>query len=291
LVLLGSVCLYVSIFTWTLYNNDDSCRAIPWLLGVGFVLMFGSLFAKTWRIERIFCTKFKEQVKLVNQRISAVSLLIIIGIACGIEITILIIWMSVHSPSSLVLTPDIYRPSKNYTICSTDDTSWIFIGLLLGYHSILLGWGVYLAYRIRNVTRVLFNESKLIGFAIYNGAVFAVVVSVVQAVQAADREALFVVRSMGILIGTGLSVAVLFIPKLHYIRKGYNMNTGAPRLSFFISNKAQHRLMNRIKELEQLLKANNIPLPVQALEDESNATSPSSSKELESKRQGSIDFS
>lgn len=72
LMLLGALIGYIAIILanididrtsdgMTLYTQ--LCRAQYWLLGLGFVLMFGTLALKTWRIGRIFCNAVSYNIR------------------------------------------------------------------------------------------------------------------------------------------------------------------------------------------------------------------------------------
>ena len=83
--------------------------------------------------------------------------------------------------------------------------------------------------------------------------IFFIIVAVLQGVNAANRETLFVLRSMGILLGVFISVIVLFAPKIHYILSGINAETARKGL-FFPSLARFTKLQKRVEELEKLLK-------------------------------------
>lgn len=104
-------------------------------------------------------------------------------------------------------------------------------------------------------------------------SIFAIITTVIQAANAADRDTLFVLRSLGILSCAGCSgelkeyvnviklVGVLFGPKLYYIRKNYTIDTGAPRLSRIFDSKEIKYLRSRVQQLEKFLKDSRIEAP------------------------------
>lgn len=79
---------------------------------------------------------------------------------------ILAIWTGVHPLVSQVTSLDPLRPKYNYTTCEFDSTDGAFMAVLAAFKAAIMVYGAFLAYKIRDVTRVLFNESKLIGFAV-----------------------------------------------------------------------------------------------------------------------------
>lgn len=64
------------------------------LLAIGFDIVFGSLFVKTWRIDVIF-----NQVKLRVRRISSWGLLGVVGLLVLADVIITIIWLLIDKPT------------------------------------------------------------------------------------------------------------------------------------------------------------------------------------------------
>jgi glucan phosphoethanolaminetransferase (alkaline phosphatase superfamily) len=91
---------------------------------------------------------------------------------------------------------------------------------------------------------------------IYNFCVFSIVIFVLVAFQAGTREVTFVLRGLLLLIGLGIIVGVLFIPKLHFVRINYS---GGSVYSFFTSQKAEVRKWQaRADALQNLLTKHNV---------------------------------
>ena len=85
---------------------------------------------------------------------------------------------------------------------------------------------------------------------------FTVVIFVIVAFQAGTREVGYVLRSLLLLIGLGIIIGVLFIPKLHFVRINYS---GGSVYSFFTNQKADVRKWQaRSDALQNLLVKNNI---------------------------------
>lgn len=71
---------FISVATY-----DRVCRVKPWLLAMGFSLSFGGLFAKTYRVHRIFNRK-----KMAIQRIHDSALFALLGAMLAADCIILI---------------------------------------------------------------------------------------------------------------------------------------------------------------------------------------------------------
>jgi len=225
-------------------------------LAIGFGVMFGALFAKTWRIQKIIndskrmqgqpvsiwskiliCLRIKNPDKKKKRKerfkksevITWKRLLIILGIIVLGEIVILCIYTIIAPFFDLtekVEESDIYQ-SKNYTRCDINPVFITFAVLLAIYNMGLMLYGVVLSWMLRNVQWTLFNESKAIAFAMYNMFFFSVLIGALEVSDAVARDTMFIVRSLGIFAGAFIAVAVLFLPKIYYICKGVRTLDGS----------------------------------------------------------------
>lgn len=76
--------------------------------------------------------------------------------------------------------------------------------------------GAFLAFETRNV-HSKFNESKYIGFAVYNIALIAVVIVPLSSVSEVSLNIRFIIRSIGILLIPAVTILTLFVPKVIHI--------------------------------------------------------------------------
>lgn len=108
IILVGTILMYLTIFAWLLESRTAACHMRFWLLGMGFVLCFGALFAKTFRVMRIFGSK-----SLTVFRISNGQLLLGLSALVLIEAVLLAIWSGTSRSESYTYIVDIDRPSLN----------------------------------------------------------------------------------------------------------------------------------------------------------------------------------
>mmetsp|Transcript_7349 Transcript_7349/g.22572 ORF Transcript_7349/g.22572 Transcript_7349/m.22572 type:complete len:733 (+) Transcript_7349:193-2391(+) len=232
LILVGGLALLSAVFTWMLYVTTAACIARPWLLALGFDLMFGSLLAKSWRVSKVFLVSGLKRVK-----VTMLSALLLLGAIMLVDVVLLSIWMGVSTPHAETVVVDPVRPSQNYEQCAYSlGSDGVFIILLLAYHALLVVYSLYMAYQLRTIKWVVFNESKWILFAMYNLVLVVVVIIIVEVVDI-DREAQFYVRSVFIVVGVLLSVAAVFLFRFYMIRVGAQYDDGSFR--------ADHSLVSR----------------------------------------------
>ncbi len=215
LIILGAAVIYASIFFWALETTTTMCNLRYWLAGVGFVLMFSALLTKTWRVWRIFHEHSLKMIKLTNG-----YLLRIMAVALSIEIIVLTIWTAAFTPQVETVVLDVNRPILNYRTCSNNQ-SLPFAIVLMVYKGILIIGGVVLGFWSRKI-RSEYNESKFILIAMYNIVFAGLILLVLYAIQLADRQIDFLIRSIAILWGVTATLCILLIPKIYYVASGSN---------------------------------------------------------------------
>jgi len=120
------------------------------------MLVFGSLFAKVWRVWRIAGnTKLSKNVKVTEWDVAkpVIGLLIV-------EVIFLAIWTGVDYPKAVPIVFDNFI----YMTCRSSGVYWWPI--FLAYKILILIFGVFLAVQSRNFDSAL-NESKQVALCLY----------------------------------------------------------------------------------------------------------------------------
>ncbi|KAJ3114726.1 hypothetical protein HDU96_001725 [Phlyctochytrium bullatum] len=118
-----------------------------------------ALVTKNYRIFKIFRNKHLMKLKLNDAELIKTCAALLI-----VDLILLIVWTAVDPPQKAL----VQLTTSQFFTCRSNNGAfaWGIIGCLLGYNSLLLGAGVYLAYYTRNV-KGPYNESKFIGYTIY----------------------------------------------------------------------------------------------------------------------------
>jgi hypothetical protein len=211
LMIVGALIMYTGVILWALYNTTPVCNAVAWCLGVGFIVMYGSLFGRTFRILQIITKSKYRPVKFTNTR-----LFLFVGILVGVELVILVLWTSISTIQATLIQPDPVRPALDVQLCTFRETDYIFVGILGVYKLLVLIAGVIFSIRIWNFHMAAFNESRQIAFSMYNLVFFSVlaIVAVAALDQVTQRVASYVLRSVSILLAISITLVVLFVPKV-----------------------------------------------------------------------------
>eukprot|EP01135_Chromosphaera_perkinsii_P006325 Nk52_evm54s485 gene=Nk52_evmTU54s485 len=157
---LGIILGYLTVYLILWQSNEIVCVLRPWMGHISFAVLLGAMFTKAWRIMLIF--KNKDSTSIASL-VSNSRLMRIFFAVVGFEAAYLTIWTALD------------RPVVNFVIDNSDDTlqykqckcasEWEYGLFILEF--MLLMWGSTIAWSTRNVEGN-FNESKLIGFSIWN---------------------------------------------------------------------------------------------------------------------------
>ncbi|KAL7742417.1 hypothetical protein ACLKA6_019048 [Drosophila palustris] len=226
----GCICVYATVILLgldhsTLPSAEDSfatvCTARVYLLSAGFSLAFGSMFAKTYRVHRIFTrtgSVFKDKM------LQDIQLILLV---CGlllVDALLVTLWVvadpmerHLHNLTLEISAIDrsvVYQPQVE--VCRSQHTQ-TWLSVLYAYKGLLLVVGVYMAWETRHVKIAALNDSQYIGVSVYSVVISSAIV-VVLANLISERVTLaFLTITALILTSTTATLCLLFIPKLHDI--------------------------------------------------------------------------
>jgi hypothetical protein len=188
--------------------TPNLCQARFIVPSLSLTVILANLFVKTWRVWRIFDNKRMKKITISNFQL----LQMIFGLL-SIEAVLFVIWYNLDSP--------VPAPYFGDWIC-TSSVQDVFQLALQGYKLILLAFGAFLGYGIRNVQMSQFNESRQIAFSIYNILFTSILVAIVN-YNVDDLQAHFIVTSGGELFIIWGIIFTLYLPKVYAL---YNLFTG-----------------------------------------------------------------
>jgi basic membrane protein A and related proteins len=201
--------------------ENAACAAQLWASGISFVLLYGSLFAKTWRISSIFRSLKRVKITLKHTlRVLAILMLI--------ELVTLGIIQGVFPPGVVTNTlpaGGAYPTGLTFQRCGAMPSNPISGAqgvdghiLLDVVHVLFLFWGAYLAWQTRSVPSG-FNESKWIFGAIAIELVFGIFQLALSTAENTAPSTTFVVDALRWGISIILSLSLLFASKFYSIYK------------------------------------------------------------------------
>ena len=197
------------LFLWSCYGSSVT-------VCLGFTLLFGALFGKTWRVYKVFGLKSIQKVTISDLQI----LLYILMFVC-FDAVVISVWFF-FSPLYVLetkteLDTDIIGPNE------ITETQWIlrscatensFFGyILIGFKSLLLLFGGFLAFETRSVHIDVLNDSRSIAVSIYNIAISCLFGGLVFFYVNLNLNVNFVVQSAVLFFCSLFPVIVIFLPR------------------------------------------------------------------------------
>jgi len=182
-----------------------ACYAYPWLLGIGFSILFGALFSKTFRLWRLFSTKsLKAQVITNTMVLQGVALFVVP------MVVFLIIWSSVDG-FTVAEQFSTSSPGSVRFVCHTPKAWWPIFAAMVAFVLLL---GCILTFMIRNLPPE-FNDAEAIGFSMYNGLVMFVAGTAIGWGLEDQINASVSAQGFPVLFLVWFTLIVLFVPTLY----------------------------------------------------------------------------
>lgn len=167
LILFGALSAYAAIFVLYPGITPNVCMAQIYLLNTSFCFIFGSLFAKVFRVTQIFRPRKRKTLRVM--KIKDVMLFGGVGLIWVAEMIYTIVW---HYQSPLEPVLVLTTEYSAYTCRASLSTFGIANILANGG---FLTYGILLSFQSRKIPTV-FNEAKFVAITLYNtlivGAIF-----------------------------------------------------------------------------------------------------------------------
>eukprot|EP00026_Physarum_polycephalum_P001316 Phypoly_transcript_01317.p1 GENE.Phypoly_transcript_01317~~Phypoly_transcript_01317.p1 ORF type:complete len:1012 (+),score=72.69 Phypoly_transcript_01317:355-3390(+) len=202
LIISGVFVAYISVLVLLPAPTDTLCLAFPWFLGIGFTLVYGCLFIKTWALFMVY--RSAEQLK--KTKMTPMYIIARLALYILVEIIILIIWSAVDRPRSQY----VKMVDNTYQLqCVTHHpTFWAIFASTKGAW---LVFGSILSVLTRHVARE-YNESKSIAYAIYN-IIALLIIAIPLAVALKDIPGGLLIIEVGVVvIALSFTLFALFFP-------------------------------------------------------------------------------
>ena len=233
----GVALLFVSGFLLVAPVSTAVCSGFSWLLNVGLVVTFAPLFAKTWRIYRIFGRKKLSVVAISNRKLLLLCLCIL-----GMEVLLMAVWQAVGNLQPIandVTTSDVVSLSVStgttrffvdeYLQCGIPSGSGrSMFSVIAVEKGLLFLFGALMAFSTRKVSST-FNESSGITLAIYNVCFTVGIIAPIILVISAVGDVLILLLAFALLWIAYFTAGILFVPKMlqivYHTQANGEMNT------------------------------------------------------------------
>jgi len=191
-------------------HHSTKCSVPVWTLSVAFMAIFGTLFARSWRLYRIFCEHHIMRIPKIPNR----HLLGIVSAFIVFECLFLLLWFLLAPPTPTRTL--ISGSSTDFEWTCTSDHPQIWWALSLVPKFALLAGGCYMSYRIRDIDP-RFNESSIAAFSMWNTVLMMGIVICLYVLI--ERENVkYLILSIGTIVVTGSTVFALIFSKFMVVQ-------------------------------------------------------------------------
>ncbi|KAL0117394.1 hypothetical protein PUN28_010313 [Cardiocondyla obscurior] len=209
ITLLGCALMYLEMAAIFPVLDMYSCIATKWTRHMGFCVSYTALLMKTWRVSLTYRVKSAHKVKLTDKQLLQwmVPILLVMLIYLGT-------WTVSSPPYAEVITDN--HDLKFYQ-CSYN---WWDHSLAIG-EIFFLAWGIKICYNVRNAES-LFNEARLISYAIYNIAAVNITMIAIHLFifPRAGPDIKYLLGFLRTQLSTSVTVFLVFGPKVIRVLRG-----------------------------------------------------------------------
>ncbi|XP_036142472.1 probable G-protein coupled receptor CG31760 isoform X2 [Monomorium pharaonis] len=209
ITLLGCALMYLEMAAIFPVLDMYSCIATKWTRHMGFCISYTALLMKTWRVSLTYRVKSAHKVKLTDKQLLQwmVPILLVMLIYLGT-------WTVSAPPYAEVIADS--NDLKFYQ-CSYN---WWDHSLAIG-EILFLAWGIKVCYNVRNAES-LFNEARLISYAIYNIAAVNITMIAIHLFifPRAGPDIKYLLGFLRTQLSTSVTVFLVFGPKVIRVLRG-----------------------------------------------------------------------
>jgi len=196
---------------------DSACMALVWMYNMGFILTYSALFAKIWRIKKLFFDNSMRRKKITAKEVGMIMVVLCLAMF------VLMLMFQVVSPMRWEREVQ-YTDANGFSVesvgsCTNQENSDIFLILLAVFHASCLLYALALCFQVRNVPGE-FAEGKWISASIFCLVQLMVIALPIVFIVKDNADAFYFVRA-GISFVEGFLVTVLmFVPKMQAVHSG-----------------------------------------------------------------------
>jgi len=224
--IVGCILMNTSSYALVGPNTNATCLLRMWMFHLTFAIALSPLFVKVYRMY-VLVGNGATRKTISNLRAASWTLPII-----GTQVVILLI-------STFVLPPKAIESIANNSgeelvlqrvVCASESPAMMIVRFT--FEGILILVGCVLAYKTRGLKKG-FGESKQLIFALYNIALVIVIIGVVSGVVDMGVSYKYLLRTIGVLWGTGFSAAAFVVPRMVQVSRQSRANgSSRPNSSF-----------------------------------------------------------
>lgn len=213
--ILGCVLLNTSSYALVGPTTDATCLLRMWTFHLTFAIALSPLFVKIYRMYVLVGSNGLQRKTISNEKAASWTIPIIV-----VQIVILLLSTFIVPPKAqeIVLAGDNAADELvlQRLVCANE--SPVMSIVRLGFEAVLILVGCILAYKTRELEKG-FGECKQLLFAMYNIALVMVIIGVVVEFVDMCVSNKYLLRTIGVLWGTGFSTAAFVVPRMVQVQR------------------------------------------------------------------------
>lgn len=210
-IILGSTIIPLGIddYTHSVSACSKACMSIPWLLALGWSIVFSALFSKLWRVNIVY----KHSMHFRRLKVSEKDVLLPFVMMFSLNLVVLVLWTTLDP---LFWKRIEINDMSSYGTCTADQTSvtWkVMLGLLTIVNGAALILANVEAYKARHITTE-YGESKHIGMIM--GSILQVILVGIPLLFLVNDNptASYFIRSSIVFVICISILVLIFVPKI-----------------------------------------------------------------------------
>lgn len=230
IVFTGIFSAYVTLYIFVLLESDLGprlpaalfsalCIIRLYLITLSFTFTFGTLFARAWRIYRIFNNPF-----VTSRRYTDTHLMLIVAVLGIVDVVILTVYVAVDKYGRFVDRAEADYDTFaacTYLGCRSGDQFVIFSGIVAAYKVMQMLLFTFVVSLVRRgvIERKIYDDSKFLAMVLYVTAIVFLIgfpLQVLLSISFKIAESL-AVNMVWVIVSADITMGAIYVPKLYQI--------------------------------------------------------------------------
>jgi len=210
IMIMAAILGYAGLFSFYGQPQAVACGFQVWIVALSIFIMISALFAKSFRIWRLY--RSPTAINAMRDW----QLVIFVCITVIPMLVLLILWTALSTPGASLIEQD---DKHDHYVCymggvAGNDGAYTFFALIVAYIAAFLLFGTFLSFVTRNVVST-FNESRLIAVSIYNLVFLGIVIIPIYFVLEGNGPVVqWVIIVTAVIYGLSATMFLQFVPKI-----------------------------------------------------------------------------
>jgi len=193
---------------------DAGCMAVPWLLSLGFSIVFSALFAKIVRIMLVL----KAAENFVRKTVGAKDVAYIMVGVIAVQVVVLTCWQIIDPllwQREVLSWDNNDYPTKSIGVCESEHALRYIIPLVVA-DAIMLLFALYLGFRTRNIS-TKYQEGTWITASVLSSLQILMLAAPILLIVENDTTASYFIKVVVVFLFCSTVTMLIFFPKMYQL--------------------------------------------------------------------------